>query len=98
MVGAAINLDVRGFEWDEVNEAHLLRHGVRRQNVMDVYFGLPKYFVNFPEREGSHVMVVPSSSGVFFVISIRRTEADGIWRPITAWHVGERKARRLYGS
>jgi hypothetical protein len=98
MVGGRVNIEVLDLAWDAVNEDHFHRHSIRRSDVMSVLHGQPRFFLNLPNRAGTHAMLGRTAVGVFFLITIRRTDTTGVWRPITGWHLGDRKGRRLYGD
>jgi hypothetical protein len=96
MVGERADIVVRDLEWDAVNEEHFGRHRIRRSDVMSVLHGVPRFFVNLPSRRGTHVMLGPTAAGVYFLVTMRQTDQEGVWRPVTGWHLGDRKGRQLY--
>src|SRR3954463_16631775 len=98
MVGERVNITVLDLIWDAVNEDHFYRHHIRRADVMSVLHGEPRFFLNLPNRAGTHVMLGSTAVGVFFLVTMRRTDIPDVWRPITGWHLGDRKGRRLYGD
>ena len=78
-------INVERFKWESENLAHCARHDVTPVVASDVKDGAPLFFLNDPDKTGSHVMVGPDSSDRFWTIIISPTENDGEWKPITGW-------------
>ena len=98
MVGEPAEIDVVELEITDENAGHLARHGVTRENVLDVLRQAPRFFHNLADRGGSHVMIGPDSTGRFFYIAIRPTITQGRWRPVTGWPMNRRGAMQIYES
>ena len=86
----AVRLQVDEFQWDDLNESHL-SHGFDPVIAEEVRLIAPRFWVNKRSATGTHLMVGPSSTGLFWTVSILRVRG-GMWRPITGfpsarWHI-----------
>ena len=89
-------VDVRDWEFDERNRAHLARHGIDDNLVWDVWAGNPMLVPNKPGRSASHLMIGPDSNGRLWTIVIVLMDDDlGLWRAITGWP-SDRKERESW--
>jgi len=91
-----VELDVRRFEFDLKNEAHLAEHFARPEDLDAVLYNQPRFFTNLPGREAPYVMIGPDSAGQFFFAAIVPTGEEGVWYPVTAWPMNSRRAMRIY--
>lgn len=83
--------------WDDQNEDHLLgEHDVTIADVEEVRQNKPRFFVNLPDRGGSHVMVGPDFGGRFYFVALAPTPIRGCWRPVTGWSMNRAQALKLY--
>lgn len=80
---------------DEKAEYIQRRHGVSRDDVWAVFINEPRYFVDERQR---FAMIGPTASGRFLVVGIMPEGEDGLWRLITAYWLGTRRARLIYGE
>lgn len=91
--------EITDWEFDVHNRAHLARHNIDDNLVMEVFLDRPCFAVNPPceGRSGSHQMIGPSGRGKYWTIIITRVEdgPPGLWRAITGWP-STSKERRLY--
>ena len=94
MVGEQVELDIETLTWNALIEEHFARHHVTHENVMAVLNNRPLVYENLPERGGSHLMIGRDDLGRILYISIRPTDAERIWEPVTGWE--SRFARRLW--
>ena len=83
-------------QWDEVNEEHLAEHDVTIEDVEEVRQNAPRFFLNLPDRSGTHVMIGPRFDGRFFYIALAPTNEHGRWRPITGWSMNTAAALKIY--
>jgi hypothetical protein len=90
-------IDPDDLDFDQENIDHLARHGVTMKDAFEVLYNAPRFFLNQPNRTGTHVMVGPDLEGRFFLISIEPTQREGVWRPVTAWKLG-RHGLRIYNK
>jgi hypothetical protein len=72
------------FDWDEVNEFHLGRHGLTPMVVSEVANRSPQFFLNEDELTGSHIMIGPDERDTIWTV-ILLDLGEGLWRPITGW-------------
>jgi hypothetical protein len=82
------DLQIRDFQFDELNRAHLGVHGVTQDVVWDVWEGDPRVFLDLrqPTRSGSHWMIGPDVRGRYWTIVIVSVDDRlSLWRPITGW-------------
>lgn len=80
-------MDVRGFEFDDRNRAHLARREIDDNLILELFLGEPRFAENppAPGRSGSHLMIGRSTIGRFWTIVIVQVDDEGTWRPITGW-------------
>jgi hypothetical protein len=93
MVREPVDIEILSWEFDEENTEHLARHDVAPEDVLSVWSGSPAFFVNLPDRSGTHIMVGEDSRARWLYIAILETSVHGCWRSITGWQ--SRIARRL---
>lgn len=87
-------IDVRGLYFDDENETKFGLHGVTVDEVQQVFDKWPRYYVNRPDRRATHVMVGPTRNGRMIVVPIERLDAEGLWRPVTAFEASPGQAAR----
>jgi uncharacterized DUF497 family protein len=73
-------------EWDEQNEEHLGRHGIRpaeeRQILSNPHVTTPN---PRPEEEGRVLLIGETHGGRVLTVSLAPTSDDATWRPVTGW-------------
>lgn len=76
------------FDWDEHNEEHLAEHGVRADEVEQIFLNAPTYHKNKRSAAGSWLMIGQTDAGRSLCISIVWVdERAGILRAITGWPI-----------
>lgn len=88
--------EIRAFQFDDSNLAHLSNHQIDANLVIEVLSGVPVFAVNQPkqDRSGTHVMIGPTIDGrLWTIIVVPVDDALGIWRPITGWPSTPKEAR-----
>jgi hypothetical protein len=71
-------------------------HDIDPTSIDEVLDNEPQFFVNFPDRGASHLMIGPDLSVRFYFAPIVHWTESGGWYPVTAFRVDERRARRIY--
>jgi hypothetical protein len=76
--------------WSDHNRAKLARHGVRPEDVIDVWDNEPKYRPNKKNRAATHQMIGPNWGGAFLAVAIKQVidnddQPDGLWMAVTGW-------------
>jgi hypothetical protein len=80
------DIEVRDFEFDEVNLRHLAAHGLTASVVWDVWLDEPVAVPDRPRHSGTHLMIGMDSGGVLWTIAMVRIDDEtGLWRPITGF-------------
>jgi hypothetical protein len=80
--------DISELEWDDNNIFECAGHGITPVLVKRVLAQSPLFFLNKPEKSGSHLMIGPAEPGAearLWTIVLLGTAAAGRWRPITGW-------------
>jgi uncharacterized protein len=84
-------IDAPEFDWDEHNEKHLAKHGIRRSDAEDVLSGnhiLLEYQVEGNERRWIAAGVTRAGRVLNIVFAVR----DEAMRPITGWSADKETA------
>lgn len=87
-------IDVGGLYFDDENEAKFRLHGVSVDEVQQVFEKWPRFYLNRLERRATHVMIGPTRSGRMIVVPIEPWNAEGLWRPVTAFEAAPGQAAR----
>jgi uncharacterized DUF497 family protein len=74
-----------GIEWDEGNEGELARHGIRLDEILQVFLNRPAWAHNKRGRAGQYKMVGQTDSGRRLTIVVLMPENSDQARPITGW-------------
>ena len=80
--------EIRDFEFDYRNLAHLAERNIDANLVLEILAGEPVFAVNEPrpDRSGSHLMIGSAANGRHWtIVIVEMDEQLGIWRPITGW-------------
>lgn len=72
-------MTIRGLHWDERNEEHIARHGVRWWEVEEAVFG---YSYRYKHR--GRLMVLGQTEGGRHLAVVLEDLGQGLWLPITA--------------
>ena len=83
--------NVRGFEWDGVNEEHVARHGVRPQEAEEIFLGRLHLMRG---RRGRYVVFGRTGAGRGLLLVVTRRE-NGRVRVIKARDMTDRERRLL---
>jgi uncharacterized DUF497 family protein len=71
-------------EFDEINEAHLARHGISATEVTQVWLNRPVYVSNKTGLTAAWLMLSDTLGGRLLTVAIRTVEER--LRPITGWN------------
>ena len=91
-------VQIRGFLYDDVNEAKFWVHRIRPEQVDQILDDAIVVVPNRRERRGAYLVIGRDWSGACIAVPIEPTPRRGIWRPITAWPCKESEAARLARS
>jgi len=80
-----MRIRIYDLQFDEWNESEMARHRVTAWEVLQVLAGDPVFLPNKRGHEASIVMIGPTFGGRFLTVPLRRTGAEDVWRPATAW-------------
>lgn len=72
-------MQIKGFEWDDANRAHIARHNVEPDEAEEAFMGQR---LIFRSREGSYVLFGQSAAGRYLIVAFALKA--GIARVITA--------------
>ena len=84
-------MKVQYFDWDEVNEDHIARHGVDTDEVEEVFIRRHRLYRS---REGRYVVLGQSMGGRYLMIVLEQKEHGEI-RVVTARDMSEKERRRF---
>jgi hypothetical protein len=70
------DIEVRDFEFDEVNLRHLAAHGLTASVVWDVWLDEPVVVPDRPRHSGTHLMIEMDSRGVLWTIAMVRIDDE----------------------
>lgn len=92
---------IEGFEWDEANAEHLLRHNLTPEVVDEVAtVGRPilwrKRQRRRQRRSTRRQLIGRDRYGIFWTVVVEPTRERGIWRPITGWPSTPREIDRYW--
>jgi uncharacterized DUF497 family protein len=73
------------FVWDNGNESELARHGIRPEEVEEVFDNHPTWAINKRERSGQWLMIGQTHGGRFLTVAIATTNDPWFIRPVTGW-------------
>jgi hypothetical protein len=77
---------ITGLEFDDFNIAEIAAHGVRRQEVVEVFESGYRLIRNAKRHKNQpYVMIGRTLGGRWLSIPIGPTDQEGIWRPATAF-------------
>ena len=82
-------MKVRHFDWDEVNEDHVARHGVDPDEVEEVFVGRHRVLRS---REGRYVALGRSVAGRYLLVVFEAREFGEI-RVVTARDMAEKEKK-----
>lgn len=74
---------IRGFVYDNENEAKFAAHGLTASRVDDLLDRESILVKNRRGRRGEYLLI-GRDRGTSITVPIRRTSQTGIWRPVTA--------------
>jgi|SRR5208337_777563 len=97
-VGRPRNIGViASLKWnDETIEKVRLKHGFGPRLANEVKDGLPLFFPNAIDKAASHLMIGQSGDGRYWVVAIKPTDEDGIWRVITGYEAGPKQIEQYH--
>ena len=81
--------EARDFEWDDANEEHIARHGVKPSEAEEVFLGRPHIKRG---RWGRYFVLGRSAAGRFLALAVERKEG-GVLRVVMARDMSMREAR-----
>lgn len=73
------------FQWDEGNESELARHGIRPEEVEEVFDNHPVWTPNKRHRAGHWRMTGLTHGGRRLTIIVQHVSNEYILRAITGW-------------
>ncbi len=90
-------MDVRELEFDEANEEHLARHGIRTREVRQILEN--RFLTRRNPKSPDGILVLGRTNGGRYLTVVMAPTSDPVrWRPITGWDsdVEERRLIRKY--
>ncbi len=87
-----MKLRIRRLLWDDWNVAHIARHEVVPEEVVEVCQG---EFILLRGKKGRVVVVGPSSAGRMLAVVLNPQAEEGVFYPVTA-RPAAKKERRIY--
>lgn len=78
-------MEIESFDWDEENEGHVARHGLRAFDLNDVLESRFGVLRNKDDAAGQYRIVGRDFTGRLVTIVVAPTAERGVWRPVTAW-------------
>ena len=85
---------VSSFQWDDANLIHCARHEVTPTVIAEMMDNEPLFFLNDPDKSGTHVMIGPDNSDRVWTVIIVNSGNFGSWRPITGWPSDHAEVRK----
>lgn len=84
-------------EFDDWNDAEMVRHRVRFWEVRQVFFdGEPVFVRNKRPHSAPLIMIGPTHGGRFLTVPVAPTARPGVWRPATAWESNAEERAKYY--
>jgi uncharacterized DUF497 family protein len=74
-----------GFEWDDANVAHLAAHGIRPEEVEEVWLNGPVWVPNRRGRSGDWKMIGWTDAGRALTVVLQLKAQVQMMRAITGW-------------
>lgn len=78
-------VEIRFLVWDEVNEAHLAKHGVSVTEVAQMLSNPHAIVRNRKKRSTGHLLIGSTHGGRILTVPLAQIADQSTWRPVTAF-------------
>jgi uncharacterized DUF497 family protein len=80
-----VPVEIRALVWDDVNEAHLAKHGVSVREVAQMLSNPHVIVRNRKQRSTRRLLIGSTHGGRMLTVPLAQTADQSTWRPVTAF-------------